>query len=131
MSDKQTRCPGGVWGHSPARHGEGCAGCDAEHARVFEKHVGSLRESPRSPAEMLRAAAAWLDIIETGTCCARADNDAEIRALRKVAELVLDANEADWKAKTDAEADMAWGEAIQAARKALESSREPKEGGNG
>jgi hypothetical protein len=41
-------CPLGALGHNPAKHGQGCAGCDAEHERVFAKHVGALEASAKA-----------------------------------------------------------------------------------
>jgi hypothetical protein len=75
--------------------------------------------------------AAWRDLL-----------GARISGLEKVCRLVLTANETDWKANSDEEADIAWGIAIQAARAALDSgggadnartatSSPPKEESNG
>lgn len=45
--------------------------------------------------------------------------ESRVAELENVAQLVMRANKIDWAAQTDEEADVAWGQAIQAAREAL------------
>lgn len=54
------KCPGGPLGHSPAMHGLGCEGCDAEHAQVFAKHVG---HEEHEASEAVRARAEQPDLV--------------------------------------------------------------------
>lgn len=74
----------GALGHSPALAGEGCPGCDAEHERMMDKHVG--------PSWRDKAPGVYVDPFDGAG--ARDGDRAEARALLKGRREAMNVNDA-------------------------------------